>query len=207
MIARLLVAVSMLALVVGCATKPIDYRSVWSSSASSAAPTSSAAPDPLSQALKDVNAAPMNQQNLKDLVVSIPHPEGWVTVTDQQQPDAFEIIRKTDVSAYQPTAMLLVYKLTGGKFDPNEAIKHVYDVQGAKIEQFHGMPSATVQASYTDSSGQPIHDYHRTVIATGPPPANQRYLVQLSISTSKDQMQPLTPDIDKIINGFTIKPR
>ena len=201
----LVVVLSLLALVAGCATKPIDYRAVWSSTP--ATPSPSAKPDPLAEALKNVTATPMNQQNLTDLTVSIPQPAGWVKVQDQQHPDAFEIIRKTDVAAFKPTAMLLVFKLTGGNFDPNEAIKHVYNLQGAKVEQFHGMPSATVQATYSDSSGQPVHDYHRTVIATGPAPANQRYLVQLSITASVDQMNSLTTDVDKIIDGFTIKPR
>jgi hypothetical protein len=204
---RLAIALSLLVLVTACDTKPTDYRAIWSSTP--AAPTTTAAPKSFTEYLQQqgVDGVPMTPQTLTDLTVSMPHPPGWAVVTDPAQPSAYEIIRKTAVADYQPTAMLLVFKLTGGNFDVNEALKHAYDMPGAIQEPFNGMPSARIEATYFDATKQQLHRYNRIVIATTRPPANQRYLVQFSVSTLADPRQEQDPDVLTIIKGLTVAVR
>ena len=159
------------------------------------------------QFLQGVNAEPMTPQTLTDLAVSMPQPQGWVTVPSDGQQAEFEVIRKNAVQAYQPTATLLVFKLTGADFDVNEALKHAFDMPGVIVEQFNGMPSARVKFTAPDRSGQPIHRYNRMVIATTRPPANQRYLVQFSVSAAADGSEAQSPDVLEIIKGFTVTVR
>ncbi|HUL98604.1 MAG TPA: LpqN/LpqT family lipoprotein, partial [Mycobacterium sp.] len=97
--------------------------------------------------------------------------------------------------------------LTGGDFDPNEALKHAYDMPGAIQEPFHGMPSAKIEATYVDATGQTLHRYNRIVIATARPPANQRYLIQFSVTTLADEASESDPDVLAIIKGFTVTVR
>jgi len=181
---RIAIALSLLFLVAACESKPPDYRAIWSSSASSSAPTTSTSPVPFSQYLqsKGIDGEPMTPKTLTELSVSIPHPAGWAVVTDPNQPSAFEILRKTAVAAYQSTAVLLVFRLNGGNFDVNDALKHAYEMPGAIEEQFNGMPSSRIEATYADASGQKIHRYNRIVIATAK--SSQRYLVQFSVVTA-----------------------
>lgn len=205
---RVAAVLSLVVLLAGCDTKPTDYRSVWSST--SATPTTTTeTPVPFSQYLqnKGVDGEPMTPKTLTELTVSIPHPKGWVVVTDENQPTAFEIIRKTAVDTFQPTAMLFVFKLTGNNFDPNDALKHAYDMPGAIQEPFNGMPSAKIEATYVDATGQQLHRYNRIVIATARPPANQRYLIQFSVTTLADPSQESDPDVLTIIKGFTVAVR
>jgi hypothetical protein len=203
-IRRLAVAVSALAVLAGCTTQPVDYRAIWSSS--STAPTTTQAPISMSQYLqgKGVDGAPMTPQTLTELTVSIPHPPGWAVVTDPNQKAVFEILRKTAVSAYQPTALLFVFKLTGGNFDVNDALTHAYDMPGAKIEPFHGMPSSMIEATYYESKGQQVHRYNRIVFATAK--SKQLYLVQFSVTAAADPTEEQDPDIVTIIKGFTVAP-
>ncbi len=206
--AKLAIALLLLVCVTGCQQQPTDYRAVWSSMPST---TSSATetPVPFSQFMQErgVDGAPMTPQTLTELTVSMPHPPGWATVTDPNQSSAFEIIRKTAVGQYQPTAMLFVFKLTGGAFDPAEALKHAYDIPGGIQEPFNGMPSAKIEATYADATGQKLHRYNRIVIATARPPASQRYLVQFSVTALADQPQESDPDVLAIIKGFTVAVR
>ena len=206
---RLAIALSLLVVVAGCETKPTDYRAIWSSTSTTAPTTTSAAAVPFSQYLQDkgVDGQPMTPKTLTELTVSMPHPPGWAVVTDQSQPEAYEIIRKTAVAAYQPTAILFVFKLTGADFDVNEAIKHAYDMPGAETKPFNGMPSSVIEATYYDTSGQQIHRYNRIVIATAKPPTNQRYLIQFSVSTLADPSQEQDSTVLDIIKGFTVAVR
>jgi len=205
---RLAILASLVVLLAGCDTKPTDYRAVWSSTPTTATTTTEAAV-PFSKYLQDkgVDGEPMTPKTLTELTVSMPHPPGWMVVTDPNQPTAFEIIRKTAVDAFQPTAMLFVFKLTGNDFDPTDALKHAYDMPGAIQEPFHGMPSAKIEATYLDATGQQLHRYNRIVIATARPPANQRYLIQFSVTTLADGSQEADPDVLTIIKGFTVAVR
>lgn len=203
------VALLVLLLVAACETKPTDYRAIWSSTSTTAPTTTPAANVPFSQYLHDegVEGQPMTPKTLTELAVSMPHPPGWAVVADQNQPEAFEIIRKTAVAEYQPTAMLFVFKLSGADFDVNEALKHAYDMPGAEIKPFNGMPSSVIEATYFNTSGQRLHRYNRIVIATAKPPANQRYLVQFSVSTLADPAQEQDSTVLDVIKGFTVAVR
>ena len=203
---RIAIALSLLILVAACDTKPTDYRAIWSSTPTSA-PSTTATPEPFSQYLqeKGVDGQPMTPQTLTELTVSMPHPSGWAVVTDPNQPSAFDIIRKTAVAAFQPTAVLMVFKLTGGGFDVNDALKHAYDMPGAIQEQFNGMPSAKIEATYYESNDQKVHRYNRIIIATAK--SNQRFLIQFSVTTAADQAQEADPDVLTIIKGFIVAVR
>jgi Probable lipoprotein LpqN len=199
---------SLLTLVAGCSTEPTDYRAIWSSTSSSPA-TTTKAPQSLSQYLQDkgIDGAPMTPQTLTELIVSMPHPPGWAVVTDPSQKAAFEILRKTAVAPFQSTALLMVFKLTGGPFDVNDALKHAYDMPGAIEEPFNGMPSSKIEVTYPDARGQKVHRYNRIVFATARPPANQRYLVQFSVTTSAEPDAEQDPAVLTIIKGFTVAVR
>ena len=88
--------------------------------------------------------------------------------------------------------MLMVFKLTGD-FDVKEAIKHGnadaelsenFKRLNASIDNFKGFPSSMIEGSY-DLNGARMHSYNRIVIATGAPPANQRYLVQFTVTGTR----------------------
>jgi hypothetical protein len=194
---------ALLALVAGCSTEPTDYRAIWSSSST---PTTTEAPMSFSQFLqkKGVDGTPMTPQTLTELTVSMPHPPGWAVITDPKQ-SAFEMIRKTAVASFQPTAVLMVFKLTGGDFDINEALKHAYDMPGGIQEPFNGMPSSRIEATYTEASGQKVHRYNRIAIPTAK--SGQRYLVQFSVTTAADPDAEQDPTVLAIIKGFTVAVR
>jgi hypothetical protein len=196
---RLFCVLSLLVVVAGCGPKPVDYRSVLSTP-SGPAPTSER---PFEDFLKGVNAEAMTPQTLTGLSVSMPRPAGWVAVPNDNQLAAFEVNRKSAVAAYQPTAMLLVFKLTGADFDINEALKHAFNMPGAIVEPFNGIPSSRIEYTSPDRSGQAVHHYNRMVIATTRAPANQRYLVQFSITAAADGMEQ-SPDVLEIIKGFNV---
>jgi Probable lipoprotein LpqN len=205
---RVALAISLLALIAGCSTEPTDYRAIWSST-SSGPPTSTQAKQSLSQYLqeKGIDGAAMTPQTLTELNVSMPRPPGWALVTDPNQEAAFEIIRKTAVANFQPTAMLMVFKLSGGPFDVNEALKHAYEFPGAIEEPFNGMPSSKIEVTYTEAGGQKVHRYNRIVFATARPPSGQRYLIQFSVTTSAEPDAEQDPDIVAIIKGLTVAVR
>lgn len=202
---RIAIALSLLILVAACDTKPTDYRAIWSSTPTSPPTTKTA--EPFSQYLqeKGVDGQPMTAQTLTELTVSMPHPSGWAVVTDPNQQTAFDVIRKTAVAPFQPTAVLMVFKLTGGGFDVNEALKHAYEMPGAIQEPFNGMPSSKIEATYYEANDQKVHRYNRIVIATAK--SNQRYLIQFSVTTAADQAQEADPDVLTIIKGFTVAVR
>jgi hypothetical protein len=211
-----LAGLALLVLVAGCGAKAPDYRSLLPpSSPKAGATTTPGRPAPIADYLlsNGVNGVPMTQATLTDIKVSMPCPPGWSVINDPKQEATFEVIRKTNVAAYQPTAMLMVFKLVGN-FDVAEAIRHGYaDAElsdrfnrlNASMADFHGMPSAMIEGSY-NLGQQRLHTYNRIVIATGPPPANQRYLVQFSVTTAADQAESVGPDVESIIKGFTVAP-
>lgn len=215
-LSRLAVVLAMAVVVAGCAAKPPDYQSLLAPSSPKPAATTPQRPVPIGEYLQDqgVNAVPMTRDTLTDLKVSMPCPPGWSVVNDpQQQQGAFEVIRDTNVAAYQPTAMLVVFKLTGN-FDVADAIRHGYgDAEltdrfnqlNASMADFHGMPSAMIEGSY-NVGDQRLHTYNRIVIATGAPPAHQKYLVQFSVTTAADQAEAHGGDVESIIKGFAVTP-
>jgi Probable lipoprotein LpqN len=197
----------------GCAPKTPDYQSVWSTSATTTTTTttSDGAPVPIAKFLEDagVNGEPVAPQKLSDLTVTMPQPKGWQQYNNPNFAPGTQVIAKGD--SY-PTAMLVVLKLTGD-FDVNEAIKHGYvDAElsqnfkrlNASTDNWHGFPSAMIEGSY-DLNGRRMHSYNRIVIPTGPPPANQRYLVQFTVTGYAEKAAAEGPDIEAVIAGFDVK--
>nr|CRL73454.1 LpqT protein [Mycolicibacter nonchromogenicus] len=102
-------------------------------------------------------------------------------------------------------------KLTGN-FDSKEAIRHgVVDAQlspnfrllDASNEDYEGFPSSMVQGTY-DLDGQRLHSWFRMVIATGSALAEQRYLVQLAVTSLADEAPKNATDVESIMKGFTV---
>jgi hypothetical protein len=50
-----------------------------------------------------------------------------------------------------------------------------------------------------------MHSYNHIVIPTGAPPANQRYLVQLTVTGYAEKAAEEAPDIEAVIAGFDVK--
>jgi Probable lipoprotein LpqN len=197
--------------VVSCAPKAPDYQSILTRSSVAATTTSAAEkPVPLSQYLQSIGVT--GQQvapgSLPDLNVSIPTPAGWSSFRSPNIAPETVIISK---GGKYPTARLVVFKLSGD-FDPAQVIKHGNDDAqlfenfkqlDASTAPFNGFPSSMIQGSY-DLDGTRLHSLNRIVIATGSPPAKQRYLVQLTITTLADQAVAQLSDIEAIIRRFVV---
>lgn len=145
---------------------------------------------------------------IADLTVSIPTPPGWTKKKNSMLPATTLVIGKGEQF---PRAILSVVKLNGD-FDSAEAIKHgVADAQlspnfrllDASNEDYQGFPSSMVQGTY-DLKGQRLHSWFRMVIATGSPPAHQRYLAQLSITSPAGEAPKDAADVEAIMHGFTV---
>ncbi|MGZ8801482.1 MAG: LpqN/LpqT family lipoprotein, partial [Mycobacterium sp.] len=200
-------------LVAGCATEAPDYQSVWSPpsmTTSEAPPTTSAAPVPIAAFLEQsgVVGQPVVPDKLTDLTVSIPTPPGWTPYQGTNLGPGARMIVKGDT---YPTAMLMVFQLDGD-FDAREAITHGnvdaemsqnFRELNSSAADFNGFPSSMIEGSY-EVNGERMHSYNRIVIATGAPPANQRYLVQFTVTGYADQAADDAPDIEAIIKGFTV---
>jgi hypothetical protein len=195
----------------GCGAKTPDYQSVWSTSSPTPTSTSAQAPVPIAQFLeeKGVKGDPIAPQRLTDLTVTMPQPKGWTQYNNPNFAPGTQMIAKNDT---YPTAMLMVFKLTGD-FDVNEAIKHgPADAQlsqnfkqlNASTDNWHGFPSSMIEGSY-DLNGRRMHSYNRIVIPTTPPPANQRYLVQFTVTGYAEKAAEEAPDIEAVISGFDVK--
>jgi hypothetical protein len=198
-----------------CGAETPDYQSVWSTS-SSAPPspeTPTETPVPIAQYLEGVGVTgrTVAPEKLPDLTVSIPTPPGWKPYPGTQFEPGTRVIAKGDT---YPIAMLLAIELTG-QFDPAEAIKHGDDDArlsenfkelNASHDTWRGLPSAMVEGTY-DLNGQRMQTYNRIVIATGAPPANQRYLVQLTVTSFANEAEKYGKDIETILAGFTVAPK
>jgi hypothetical protein len=193
-----------------CGAETPDYHSVWSTSSTPSPPTTTAAPVPIAKFLEDagVTGEPIAPDKLTDLTVTMPRPKGWQQYSNPNFAPGTKMIAKGDT---YPTAMLVVLKLTGD-FDVNEAIKHGYaDAElsqnfkrlNASTDNWHGFPSSMIEGSY-DLNGRRMHSYNRIVIATGAPPANQRYLVQFTVTGYAEKAAEEAPDIEAVIGSFNV---
>jgi hypothetical protein len=193
-----------------CGAETPDYHSVWSTSSTPPPTTTDAAPVPIAKFLGDagVTGEPIAPDKLTDLTVTMPRPKGWQKYSNPNFAPGTQVIAKGDT---YPTAMLVVLKLTGD-FDINEAIKHGYaDAElsqnfkrlNASTDNWHGFPSSMIEGSY-DLNGRRVHSYNRIVIATGAPPANQRYLVQFTVTGYAEKAAEEAPDIEAVIGGFNV---
>lgn len=195
-----------------CGAQAPDYQSVWSTSSSAPPPseTPTEAPVPIAQYLEEVGVTgrTVAPEKLPDLTVSIPTPPGWQPYPGRQFEPGTRVIAKGDT---YPIAVLMVFELSG-QFDPAEAVKHGDDDArlsenfkelNASQDNWRGLPSAMVEGTY-DLNGQRMQTYNRIVIATGSPPANQRYLVQLTVTSFANESEKYGKDIEAILAGFTV---
>ncbi len=198
-----------------CGSETPDYQSIWSTSAtttaSSAAPTTSETPVPLSQYLEDlgVQGEPIALDKLTDLTVTLPRPTGWTKYSNSNFAPQSAMIAKNDT---YPTAMVMVFRLQGG-FDVPEAIKHANaDAQlspgftklNESLADFEGFPSAMIEGSYNGADNRRLHSYSRIVIPVTPAPAFQRYLVQFTVTSLADRAVADSDDVEAVIDGFKI---
>ena len=198
----------------GCAQEPPDYQSILSTTPTT--PTTSANPSdtearvPIATYLeqKGVVGEPIPADKLTDLTVTYPTPPGWKPFVNSNLSPGTRMIAK---GTTYPTAMVIVFKLNGD-FDVSEAIGHGYvDAEmsenfkrlNASMDNFKGFPSAMIEGSY-DLNGARMHSYNRIVIATGAPPANQRYLIQFTVTGFAEKAAEEAPDIEAIIKGFNV---
>ncbi|QEM43387.1 LpqN/LpqT family lipoprotein [Mycolicibacterium grossiae] len=209
MAAALLVALA----VTGCESSQPDYQSIWTTTTTTT-PSETAKPEPISSFLEKagVTGQTVAPEELTDLTVTIPTPAGWQPYQNTNMAPGTRMIAKGDT---YPTAMILVFRLTGD-FDVREALKYAdgdaklsenFKQLNASAADFGGFPSSMIEGSY-DLNGRRMQTYNRIVIATGTPPKpgapGQRYLVQLTVTTFADQAQQEGPDIEAIIKGFTV---
>ncbi|MBX9640359.1 MAG: LpqN/LpqT family lipoprotein [Mycobacteriaceae bacterium] len=203
--------VGVAALTVACGPKTTDYQSIWTtpSTAPSASPTPTEPPVPLSKYLEaeGVLGDPVLPSELTDMVVSIPTPPGWKprAVDSKTSPKAVMISKGDNY----PAAMLVVFKLRGD-FKPTEAIKHAnadlpesFHQLDASTADYNGFPSSMVQGTY-ELKGARMRSWNRVVLPTGPAPGNQRYLVQLIITSLAEQAVSESNDVEAIIRGFVV---
>lgn len=194
-----------------CGPKTPDYQSIWSTTSTTTTTTTRAAkPVPLSQYLQNIGVTgeQVAPGNLPDLTVSIPTPAGWTVASNPHISPKTLMISK---GGKYPTARLVVFKLHGD-FDPAQVIQHGNDDAqlfedfkqlDASTTPYNGFPSSMIQGSY-DLDGTRLHSFNRIVIATGSPPAKQRYLVQLTITGLANQAVEQSSDIEAIMRGFVV---
>ena len=107
-----------------------------------------------------------------------------------------------------PTALLMVFKLDGN-FDVQAALEHADD--DAELTKnfkrlnysdadFDGFPRRW-SGSYDNRSTR-LHTYNRIVIPVTPD--FQRYLVQFTVTTLAEQAAEQAPDVQKVIEGFSV---
>jgi len=208
---ELLAIVALTTSAVACGPKSPDYQSILAtSSTTTATTTATEKPVPLSQYLENIGVTgqQLAPASLTDLTVSMPTPPGWSPYSNPNITPETVIISK---GGKYPTARLVVFKLRGD-FDPVQVIKHGNDDAqlfenfkqlDASTADFNGFPSSMIQGSY-DLDSTRLHSWNRIVIPTGSPPAKQRYLVQLTITSLARQAVAQSSDVEAIIRGFVV---
>lgn len=199
----------------GCGAKTADYSSVWTTPGSSTATSAEDEPEgkrvPIAQYLasQGVTGQQLPLDKLTDLVVTLPRPNGWTKYANPNFSPGTEAIAKNN--SY-PTAMVMVFKLDG-PFDVPKALEHAdVDAELSKnfiklnssSDDFEGFPSSMIEGSY-ELNGTRVHTYNRIVIPVTPAPAFQRYLVQFTVTSLADQAAAQAPDVQQIIEGFSVK--
>ncbi|MCT7657325.1 LpqN/LpqT family lipoprotein [Mycobacterium deserti] len=195
----------------GCATEAPDYQSILSTTPTTATTSATEAPEPVAAYLDRVGVSGdpvVAPDKMPDLTVTLPMPAGWQPYHNPNFAPGTKVIAKGET---YPIAMLVALRLNGN-FDPNEAVKHGYaDAEmsqnfkrlNASTDNWKGFPSSMIEGSY-DLNGARMHSYNRIVFATGAAPANQRYLVQFTVTGYAEKAVEEAPDIEKIIGGFNV---
>ncbi|EHI14410.1 LpqN/LpqT family lipoprotein [Mycolicibacterium thermoresistibile] len=211
--ARYAVALTLLAgALAGCGDDIPDYQSIWTTTHTSAAPTSQE-PVPIHQYLESVGVVgrPVPPDEVRDFTITLPTPPGWQPYHNPNFAPGTRVIAKGDT---YPIAMLMVFELTGD-FDVARAIEHGHaDAErsqnfkrlNASNENWRGFPSSMIEGSY-DLNGRRMQSYNRIVIPTGPPPERQRYLIQLTVTSFAEDAAEHGPDIETIIRDFSVAPK
>lgn len=205
------VAIAVATSSVACSpAKPPDFQSILTTGATTSTPTTTARPVPLSKYLESIGVSgeQLAPSKLNGLTVSIPTPPGWSPYTGRKISPETVIISK---GGKYPTARLVVFKLRGDFNPADVARRGNEDAQlfdnfkqlDASTADFNGFPSSMMQGSY-DLDGTRLHSWNRVVVPTGPPPDNQRYLVQLTITSLATEAAANAPDIEAIIRGFAV---
>ncbi|MGH3675234.1 MAG: LpqN/LpqT family lipoprotein [Mycobacterium sp.] len=194
----------------GCGEKQADYTSLLSTTTTTTTTTSTEKPVTIAEYLESVGVVgePVAPDKLTDLTVTMPQPPGWAPYESTDFAPGTRVIAKG--STY-PTAMLMVFELNGD-FDVAQAVQHGYaDAErslnfkrlNASTDNWRGFPSSMIEGSY-DLAERRMHSYNRIVIPTGPPPANQRYLIQFTVTGYAERAVEDAPDVEAIIRGFTV---
>ena len=158
---------------------------------------------------RGVSGEPVAPDKLTDLTVTMPQPKGWQQYSNPNFAPGTQVIAKGDT---YPTAMLIVFKLTGD-FDVDEAIKHGYaDAElsqnfkrlNASTDNWHGFPVVDDRGQLRPQRPAACTATTASSSPTGAPPANQRYLVQFTVTGYADKAAEEAPDIEAVIAGFNV---
>jgi len=192
-----------------CGAHTADYSSVWTTSANSTSATAvSTTPTPIAQYLAGVGVTgqqiPLDK--VTDLTVTLPRPAGWTKYSNPNFSPGTEAVAKNNT---YPTAMVMVFKLDGN-FDIPAALEHADD--DAELsknftrlnysnDDFKGFPSSMIEGSY-EHSGTRLHTYNRIVFPVTS--KFDRFLVQFTVTTLAEQAAAAAPDVQKVIEGFSV---
>lgn len=195
--------------VTACGPRTADYTTLLPSSSTATTTTTAATPTPIAQYLSGVGVTgqqvPLDK--LTNLTVTLPRPEGWTTYSNPNFSPGTEAIAKNNT---YPTAMVMVFKLEGNNFDVPAAMKHANDDAllaqnftqlNFSSDDFDGFPSSMIEGSY-DHLGTRLHTYNRVVIPVTS--TFERYLVQFTVTTLAEQAAAAAPDVQKVIEGFSV---
>lgn len=211
---KFFVAVLTAALTIGCSAKTVDYSAIWTTPTSPTETTAADGPDarpvPIAEYLASngVTGQQVPLDKLTDLKVTLPRPSGWTKYTNPNFSPGTEAIARNNT---YPTAMVMVFKLDGS-FDVSAALAHADD--DAKLsknftqlnysnDDFKGFPSAMIEGSY-DQPGGRVHTYNRIVIPVTGAPDFRRYLVQFTVTGMADKAAAQAPEIQQVIDGFSV---
>lgn len=209
-LASLTASLALSVTVAACDSPPPDYSSVWTTTTTPTPTTTSTTPTPIAEYLAGVGVGgeQVPPDELTDITVTLPHPPGWTKYSNPNFSPGTEVIAKNNT---YPTAMLMVFKLTGN-FDVAEALKHAgadaemsqnFTKLNSSDADFDGFPSSMIEGSY-DLNGRRLHSYNRVVIPVTPAPKFQRYLVQLTVTTLANHAAEQASDVETIIKGFSV---
>lgn len=172
-------------------------------------PTPMAPPAPDALPFRDyletigVTGAPAPVAGTNGLTVTVPIPAGWNRYTDPIFGTGVDYVSRGDTT--NPSVQLMAIKLDGD-FDPRDALRHATTdalPPGTtdaveSFDDYQGFPSMMAQGVDGDSE-----QYARYVIVDVPSTAS-RYLVELIIATKLDEPIAQSPDLQQIINGFSV---
>ncbi|CAN5375799.1 hypothetical protein BH09ACT7_BH09ACT7_54820 [soil metagenome] len=160
---------------------------------------------------KGVTLEPQNARDFRALNITLPVPTGWTQVPDPNVPDAFVVIadRQGGDGLYTSNAQVVIYKLVGGEFDPNDAITHGFidstqqsnwQTTDASLTPFGAFPSSKIEGAFRQNDMM-LSTSRRHIIATAGP---DKYLVSMSVTTAFSQAVAAAGATDAILNGFRV---